>query len=147
MHVETVAEMQDVYRPNVSMYDMPSMSRARGQLPVPGLDTLDIFLVGFFHESVGDADVPLRSRRAVRFQARSVTLGGDDILELPTWGRVESITTEGTHLGSVGRIVWSLQHWNPMPTPLTLQKESVMVRTRPAIVQRRRVLVLTMSGM
>lgn len=48
MHVETVAEMQDMYRLNVSMYDMPSMSRARGQLPVPGLDTLDIFSGGFF---------------------------------------------------------------------------------------------------
>lgn len=43
MHIETVAEMQDVYRPNVAMYSAPSMSEARAQSTVSGLDKLDIF--------------------------------------------------------------------------------------------------------
>ncbi|KAH7888878.1 AFG1-like ATPase-domain-containing protein [Phlebopus sp. FC_14] len=43
MHVETVAEMQDVYRPNVSAYDTPRMNEAPIQSAVLPLDKLTIF--------------------------------------------------------------------------------------------------------
>ncbi|KIJ68128.1 hypothetical protein HYDPIDRAFT_165832 [Hydnomerulius pinastri MD-312] len=43
MHVETIAEMQDVYRPNVSSYDAPAMPEAPSQQNVLSLDKLTIF--------------------------------------------------------------------------------------------------------
>ncbi|KAH7913256.1 AFG1-like ATPase-domain-containing protein [Hygrophoropsis aurantiaca] len=43
MHVETVAEMQDVYRPNVSAYDAPQMQEAPVQSAVFSLNMLSIF--------------------------------------------------------------------------------------------------------
>ncbi|KAH7920715.1 hypothetical protein BV22DRAFT_1114755 [Leucogyrophana mollusca] len=43
MHVETVAEMQDVYRPNVSAYDSPHMRKAHVQSTTVSLNTLSIF--------------------------------------------------------------------------------------------------------
>jgi len=43
MHVETVAKMQDVYRPNVSAYDTPGMNEAPIQSVLASLETLSIF--------------------------------------------------------------------------------------------------------
>ncbi|KAG0707092.1 AFG1-like ATPase-domain-containing protein [Suillus ampliporus] len=43
MHVETVAAMQDVYRPNVSAYDTPNMNEAPLQSVLASLENLSIF--------------------------------------------------------------------------------------------------------
>ncbi|KAG1751352.1 AFG1-like ATPase-domain-containing protein [Suillus paluster] len=43
MHVETVAEMQNVYRPNVSAYDAPGMNEAPNQPAPTSLENLSIF--------------------------------------------------------------------------------------------------------
>jgi protein AFG1 len=47
---ESVAEIQDSYRPNVSSYDAPGMAECSASPDTPmSLDTLSIFLGVFLH--------------------------------------------------------------------------------------------------